>query len=211
MNDFVKSAYSKNSTLDNPYDAASLGPVHPFGDFINYGCVQKRLLEPVSSPVSQLRALTQYPGIRRPIRKHESTEENSIKCRRLCPLNVRTYLSIKPTQLCELPFYKQTNLSASKSVPSPNQNRMKSCEQSTINDLSIINNLHRLKIICVGANPSDHMQIDAGGQQGDWVGTDFVGEVVELGSAVPRDQVEIGQLRWNYCRGGFGEKGAFAE
>ncbi|KIJ34626.1 hypothetical protein M422DRAFT_263178 [Sphaerobolus stellatus SS14] len=68
-----------------------------------------------------------------------------------------------------------------------------------------------LKIISAGANPSDHMHIDTVGQAGDWLGTDFVGKVVELGSAVPQAEVKIGEIRWNYCRGGIGEKGAFAD
>jgi len=71
--------------------------------------------------------------------------------------------------------------------------------------------LFSLKIVSVGANPSDHMHIDASSKPGDWLGTDFVGQVVELGLDVPKDKVKIGELRWNYCRGGLGGKGAFAE
>ena len=55
------------------------------------------------------------------------------------------------------------------------------------------------------------MHVDYLSNPSDWIGTDFVGEVVELGSAVPQDQVKKGELRWNFCRGGMGHKGAFAE
>ncbi|KAF8582064.1 GroES-like protein [Ramaria rubella] len=68
-----------------------------------------------------------------------------------------------------------------------------------------------LKIICAGANPSDHMHVDVLSTRGDWIGTDFVGQVVEIGSAVPHDQVKKGEMRWNFCRGGLGHKGAFAD
>ena len=44
------------------------------------------------------------------------------------------------------------------------------------------------------------------------LGCDFVGEVVKLGSEVPASEVEEGQLRWAFMRGGMSdERGAFAE
>ncbi|KAF8509905.1 hypothetical protein JB92DRAFT_2943277 [Gautieria morchelliformis] len=68
-----------------------------------------------------------------------------------------------------------------------------------------------LKIICAGANPSDYMHVDDHSTPGDWLGTDFVGEVVELGPAVPKDRVKLGEIRWNFCRGGVNDKGAYAD
>ena len=54
------------------------------------------------------------------------------------------------------------------------------------------------------------MDVDRYNSPGDWLGSDFVGEVVQLGSVVPRDEVKIGEIRWNFCRCGV-DRGAFAE
>lgn len=43
-------------------------------------------------------------------------------------------------------------------------------------------------------------------------GCDFVGEVTELGDAVPADEVKKGEVRWGFMRGGVSpDRGAFAE
>ncbi|KAF8582081.1 NAD(P)-binding protein [Ramaria rubella] len=68
-----------------------------------------------------------------------------------------------------------------------------------------------LKIICAGQNPTDYKHVDTISKRGDWIGCDFVGEVVELGSSVPPDEVRKGEIRWSFTRGGQGQKGAFAE
>jgi len=68
-----------------------------------------------------------------------------------------------------------------------------------------------LKVLCAGQNPTDYKHADSLSKPGDYLGCDFVGEVVELGSDVPRDQVKTGEIRWNFTRGGVGKKGAFAE
>ena len=47
---------------------------------------------------------------------------------------------------------------------------------------------------------------------GDRSGCDFVGQVVEIGSEVPTDQVKHAELRWGFMRGGISpDKGAFSE
>lgn len=47
---------------------------------------------------------------------------------------------------------------------------------------------------------------------GDIIGCDFVGEVVELGADVPKDEVKVGELRWGSQRGGVSPtEGSFAE
>ena len=44
------------------------------------------------------------------------------------------------------------------------------------------------------------------------LGCDVVGEVVQIGSEVPADQVQIGELRWTFINGGMSEeRGGFAE
>lgn len=44
------------------------------------------------------------------------------------------------------------------------------------------------------------------------LGCDFVGEVVKIGEAVPPGEVNEGEMRWGFMRGGWSkEKGAFAE
>lgn len=49
-------------------------------------------------------------------------------------------------------------------------------------------------------------------QVGSISGCDFVGEVIELGSEVPPDQVKKGEIRWGFVRGGADpHRGAFAE
>ena len=68
-----------------------------------------------------------------------------------------------------------------------------------------------LKVLCAGQNPADYMGVEGIAKPGDWVGCDFVGEVVELGSAVPKDQVKKGEVRWGFIRGAVGKKGAFSE
>jgi NADPH:quinone reductase-like Zn-dependent oxidoreductase len=68
-----------------------------------------------------------------------------------------------------------------------------------------------LKVLCVGQNPSDYKHIDDVSRSGDWLGCDFVGEVLELGSIVPKDEIRKGEIRGGFMRGGIGKKGAFAE
>lgn len=61
-------------------------------------------------------------------------------------------------------------------------------------------------------NPTDYKHVDYElAKPGDYLGCDYVGEVVDIGSAVPKDQVKKGEIRWNFTRGGQGKKGAFAE
>ncbi|KAF8527063.1 hypothetical protein JB92DRAFT_2699590, partial [Gautieria morchelliformis] len=51
-----------------------------------------------------------------------------------------------------------------------------------------------LKVISVGQNPTDYKHVDLYSKPGDWVGCDFVGEVVQLGDDVPEDQVMMGEV-----------------
>lgn len=70
---------------------------------------------------------------------------------------------------------------------------------------------HSLKVLSVGLNPTDYKHVDTLSKPGTWLGCDFVGEVVELGPAVPNDQVKKGEIRWSFIRGGVSKKGAFSE
>ena len=50
------------------------------------------------------------------------------------------------------------------------------------------------------------------GKPGNIIGCDFVGEVVKIGDNVPKDEVEIGELRSGLVSGSSSpEVGAFAE
>ena len=43
-------------------------------------------------------------------------------------------------------------------------------------------------------------------------GCDFVGKVVEIGSDVPAGEIQEGEVRWGFTRGGLdSERGGFAE
>lgn len=47
---------------------------------------------------------------------------------------------------------------------------------------------------------------------GDISGCDFVGEVAEIGDDVPAGELQEGEVRWGFTRGGLdGERGGFAE
>jgi len=66
--------------------------------------------------------------------------------------------------------------------------------------------------MCAGLNPTDYKHLDYNmAKPGVYVGCDYVGEVVDMGSAVPDTRVKRGEMRWNFTRGCQGKKGAFAE
>lgn len=69
-----------------------------------------------------------------------------------------------------------------------------------------------LKTIAVGLNPTDWKHVMGFSKPGDITGCDFVGAVAQLGDDVPEDEVEEGEVRWGFTRGGLdGERGGFAE
>jgi len=69
-----------------------------------------------------------------------------------------------------------------------------------------------LKTRAVGLNPTDWKHLQGLSKPGAILGCDFVGEVVKIGDAVPPGEVNEGEVRWGFMRGGWSnEKGAFAE
>ncbi|EJU01510.1 NADP-binding protein [Dacryopinax primogenitus] len=68
------------------------------------------------------------------------------------------------------------------------------------------------RVIEIGQNPTDWKHAAYISQPGDLIGCDFVGQVVSMGTNVPKSEVQPGELRWGFVRGGVSKGvGAFAE
>lgn len=69
-----------------------------------------------------------------------------------------------------------------------------------------------LSLLVQSSTPNDQQHLQGLSKPGAILGCDFVGEVVKIGDAVPAGEVNEGELRWGFMRGGLSDgRGAFAE